>query len=395
MKIVLKKYKENVFPALLVLMIFGTLLFTRLAPLFIALLTLVWFFKFKTFQNFSLKLKWIWPFLFYFFVFGIAFFFSENTIEGLKILERHISFIVLPFLIYCKKWSKSELDFFCKFYVQIVFVISVVSLICLLYFYLTNVDFVHSMDDTYLQWKLPHLLGFHPTYFGFNIVVANIILLTSSNNNNLKNSTLYTALFLSFYLVYMSPRTAILCQFIVWIWFVYNRFSSTETLKYIKTTFAVISLSSMIFLAFKSEYFVTKLMNSISDKRFMLWEPAYDLIKENYFLLGEGLGNGEIQITQYINTNNLTQFQVSDLHNQFLMNYLDLGFFGLLAILLLVLRPLIYFKDKALYLFSLIFFISIFTESFLYVIKGIVLFIILSSIFILRASLLTVKENQK
>ncbi len=394
MKIVLKKYKENVFPALLVLMIFGTLLFTRLAPLFIALLTLVWFFKFKTFQNFSLKLKWIWPFLFYFFVFGIAFFFSENTIEGLKILERHISFIVLPFLIYCKKWSKSELDFFCKFYVQIVFVISVVSLICLLYFYLTNVDFVHSMDDTYLQWKLPHLLGFHPTYFGFNIVVANIILLTSSNNN-LKNSALYTALFLSFYLVYMSPRTAILCQFIVWIWFVYNRFSSTETLKYIKTTFAVISLSIMIFLAFKSEYFVTKLMNSISDKRFMLWEPAYDLIKENYFLLGEGLGNGEIQITQYINTNNLTQFQVSDLHNQFLMNYLDLGFFGLLAILLLVLRPLIYFKEKALYLFSLIFFISIFTESFLYVIKGIVLFIILSSIFILRASLLTVKENQK
>lgn len=395
MKIVLKKYKENVFPALLVLMIFGTLLFTRLAPLFIVLLTLVWFFKFKTFQNFSLKLKWIWPFLFYFFVFGIAFFFSENTIEGLKILERHISFIVLPFLIYCKKWSKSELDFFCKFYVQIVFVISVVSLICLLYFYLTNVDFVHSMDDTYLQWKLPHLLGFHPTYFGFNIVVANIILLTSSNNNNLKNSTLYTALFLSFYLVYMSPRTAILCQFIVWIWFVYNRFSSTETLKYIKTTFAVISLSIMIFLAFKSEYFVTKLMNSISDKRFMLWEPAYDLIKENYFLLGEGLGNGEIQITQYINTNNLTQFQVSDLHNQFLMNYLDLGFFGFLAILLLVLRPLIYFKEKALYLFSLTFFISIFTESFLYVIKGIVLFIILSSIFILRASLLTVKENQK
>lgn len=395
MKIVLKKYKENVFPALLVLMIFGTLLFTRLAPLFIALLTLVWFFKFKTFQNFSLKLKWIWPFLFYFFVFGIAFFFSENTIEGLKILERHISFIVLPFLIYCKKWSKSELDFFCKFYVQIVFVISVVSLICLLYFYLTNVDFVHSMDDTYLQWKLPHLLGFHPTYFGFNIVVANIILLTSSNNNNLKNSSLYGALFLSFYLVYMSPRTAILCQFIVWIWFVYNRFSSTETPKYIKITFAVISLSIMIFLAFKSEYFVTKLMNSISDKRFMLWEPAYDLIKENYFLLGEGLGNGEIQITQYINTNNLTQFQVSDLHNQFLMNYLDLGFFGLLAILLLVLRPLIYFKDKALYLFSLTFFISIFTESFLYVIKGIVLFIILSSIFILRASLLTVKENQK
>ena len=395
MKIVLKKYKENVFPALLVLMIFGTLLFTRLAPLFIALLTLVWFFKFKTFQNFSLKLKWIWPFLFYFFVFGIAFFFSENTIEGLKILERHISFIVLPFLIYCKKWSKSELDFFCKFYVQIVFVISVVSLICLLYFYLTNVDFVHSMDDTYLQWKLPHLLGFHPTYFGFNIVVANIILLTSSNNNNLKNSSLYGVLFLSFYLVYMSPRTAILCQFIVWIWFVYNRFSSTETPKYIKTTFAVISLSIMIFLAFKSEYFVTKLMNSISDKRFMLWEPAYDLIKENYFLLGEGLGNGEIQITQYINTNNLTQFQVSDLHNQFLMNYLDLGFFGLLAILLLVLRPLIYFKDKALYLFSLTFFISIFTESFLYVIKGIVLFIILSSIFILRASLLTVKENQK
>ena len=227
------KYKENIFSVLLVLTVFSGLFCTKLIPIFIATLFLVWIVKFKSFQNFSLKLKWIWPFLFYFFVFAIALFFSEDTNEGLKILERHISFIVLPFLIYCKRWSKSELDFFGKFYVRIVVLISFFSLASLLYFYLTHIDFVRAMDSTYLQWKLPHLLGFHPTYFGLIIVVANIILLTSLNKSNpiFNKSIFYSALFLSFYLVYLSPRTPIFCLLIVWTWFVHSRITNNRSIK--------------------------------------------------------------------------------------------------------------------------------------------------------------------
>ena len=149
---VLKIYKENIFSILLVITIFVALLFIKLVPFFILLLFLVWVVKFKTFQNFSLKWKWIWPFLGYFLVFAIAFFCADNSKEALKVLERHTSFIILPFLIFCKKWSTSEFFFFGKFYIKIVLLISIISLIYLGYFFLTHVDFVNTMDDTYVQW---------------------------------------------------------------------------------------------------------------------------------------------------------------------------------------------------------------------------------------------------
>jgi len=394
---VLKIYKENIFSILLVITIFVALLFIKLVPFLILLLFLVWVVKFKTFQNFSLKWKWIWPFLGYFLVFAIAFFCADNSKEALKVLERHTSFIILPFLIFCKKWSTSEFFFFGKFYIKIVLLISIISLIYLGYFFLTHVDFVNTMDDTYLQWKLPHLLGFHPTYFGLNIVIANIILLTSLNNSNtiFKEITFYFAIFLSFYLVYLSPRTPIMCQLIVWGWFIFNRIISNETkIKVNKIFFLIVPLLIIVFLSFTSEYLIDKLIKSVSDKRFLLWRPALSIIKENYFLMGEGLCNGQIQITNYISEKNLTQFKIADLHNQYLMNLTDIGLFGVLAIFMMLFRPLIYLKNNALYLFSIIFFISMFTESILFVIKGIITFIIMSSFFILKASLPYSEENK-
>ena len=89
------------------------------------------------------------------------------------------------------------------------------------------------MDETYLQWKLPHLLGFHPTYFGFLLVVANILLLTkiSSESNVFRKIEFYTALFLSIYLLYLSPRTALFCLLIIWCWFGYDRFKNQSHIK--------------------------------------------------------------------------------------------------------------------------------------------------------------------
>jgi hypothetical protein len=392
----LKTYKENIFSVLLVITIFVALLFIKLVPFFILLLFLVWVIKFKKFNNFSLKWKWVWPFIGYFLVFGIAFFYADNSKAALKILERHTSFIILPFLIFCKKWSVSEVIFFGKFYVKIVLLISIISLIYLGYFFLTHIDFVNTMDDTYLQWKLPHLLDFHPTYFGLNIVIANIILLTSLNNSStiFKEITFYFAIFLSFYLVYLSPRTPIMCQLIVWGWFIFNRRSNERKIKFNKIFFLIVPLLIIVFLSFTSEYLIDKLMKSVSDKRFLLWRPALSIIKENYFLMGEGLGNGDIQLTNYISEKNLTQFKIADLHNQYLMNFLDIGLLGILAIFMMLFRPLIYLKNNALYLFSIVFSISMFTESFLFVIKGIITFIIMSSFFILKASLPYSEENK-
>ena len=72
---------------------------------------------------------------------------------------------------------------------------------------------------------------------------------------------------------------------------------------------------------FLSKYVINKFSNSISDKRFILWKPALKAIKENHYIFGEGLGNGNELINHYIQNNNLNQFKSPDLHNQYLMNY--------------------------------------------------------------------------
>lgn len=383
----LSKLKDNLFSIVLVLSIFIALLFTKLIPVCIGLLALIWLVKYRDLHNISSKLKWMWPFVFYALVFAVAIIFTDNEKDAIKILERHISFLVLPILIFCKDWKLSELNFFAKFYTQVVLVICVFSIVNLIYFYFTHVEFVKSMDDTYMQWKLPHLTGFHPTYFGFLIVVANILLLEPlcKGSNIMKSTSFYMAVFLSFYLLYLSPRTAIICQFIVWVWFGYQRFLKRKEFRLNRSLIIIGSVSIVVLLIFTSEYFLDKMMKAFDDKRFLLWEPALNKIQSNYFLFGEGLANGRLYLNEYITNNELTQFKGTDLHNQYLMNMLDIGIFGLLSIVLIVLRPIYLLREKSIILFMIVFSISMMSESFLYVIKGIVIFIVLSSFFTLRA----------
>jgi len=395
MKRFLDQLKENIFSVSLVLIIFIALFSVKLIPIFIAIIFLLWILKFRSFQGFSSKRKWIWPFLFYAIVFGIAFFFSENPKDAVKILERHVSFLVLPLFIYCKEWKISDIQFFGKFYVWTILTIAFFSIFNLLYFYSTHVDFVAEMDDTYLQWKLPHLTGFHPTYYGFLIVIATIILLEDVINIKLilKSKSFYIAVFLSFYLLYISPRMAIICQCIVWAWFGYQRLFKYKFTKVNKVLLTVVIMFVFVLLLATSEYFFDKMAKALEDRRFSLWSPAYDIIQSNYFIFGEGLGNGKIYLNEYISKHRLSQFKGTDLHNQYLMNMVDLGVIGLIALLLILIRPLHYFKDRGIVLFIIVTSISMMSESFLYVIKGIVMFIVLSSYFIIRSQLMLVKNQ--
>lgn len=382
----LSHIKENIFVIVLTLTVFVALLSNKLIPVCILSLFVIWIFKEKNFRNFASKRKWIVPFLMYSLVFVIGLLFSDNLPVALRIMERHISFIALPIFIFCREWRASEIAVFKKFYVQLTIVLAIFSLINLGYFYATHVDFVKTMDDTYLQWKLPHLNGFHPTYFGFVIVIANIILSESILNSRslLKSRPFFISIFLTFYLLYLSPRTAIICQFLVWIFIVYQLFKKNQRVQMNKFFVLITVLVGGVMIVFTSEYFLDKMMNAFHDKRFLLWDPAFEKIRSNYFILGEGLGNGRNYLNDFILENNLSQFKGTDLHNQYLMNYLDLGIFGFFALLLLLIRPYFLIRGKTLFLFTMVCVISMLSESFLYVIKGIVIFTILSSVFIIN-----------
>lgn len=381
---ILSIIKENIYSIVLVFLVFAAIFSVKIIPFFIILLLILWFFKFKDFSNIKTRLIWVTPFFIYAGVVLISFFFSEDFKVSLKILERYLSFIILPVLIYFKKWTNKELGFFKFFFVRITIVISLFSILNLVYFYTTHVDFVKSMDETYLQWKLPHLSGFHPTYFGFIIVVANIILLKELiDQNPIKKVNFYIAISLSLYLLYLSPRTSMICLLVVWVNFIYHKMKNKN---YSRIYYLIILSSTILLLVLtflSSRYLMDKILKSLTDQRFLLWSESLRIIKENYFIVGEGLGDGKILIESYITKNELTQFKVADLHNQYLMNFIDMGFIGVLSLLYMLFRPVIFLKNRTVLIFSIVFSISILTESFLYVIKGIVIFIILYSFLII------------
>ena len=391
---IIKIIKDNHYTLALVLTIFISIFSIKSIPYFIILLIILWLVKHKDFSNISSNFKWLKPFYFYALVILISFFFAENYSSALKILERYASFIILPTIIFCKKWSQKELRFFAYFFVKITLLISIFSIVNLLYFYFTHSEFVNRMDETYLQWKLPHLNGFHPTYFGFLIVVANIMLLKNSPKDNFfKNKNFYQSVFLSLFLLYLSPRTPSICLVLVWSYHIYAFFKKKSYSRYYFFILIVLGILFFSVAIFSSQYLTDKILNSFQDKRIQLWQKSFSLIKENYFIFGEGLGNGQILLENYIVNNKLNQYKVFDLHNQYLMNYLDLGIFGFFALLWLIYKPLYSLKDKTLFLFCITFSLSIFTESYLYVIKGIIMFIILISYFIISSDNFKLEES--
>ncbi len=385
--------KVNTFSILLILTIFVSLFSVKAVSYLVFSLFLIWLFKFKNFDNFKSKFKLIIPFYIYCLVVFVSFFLAQDKGAAIKVLERHISFVLLPLMIFCKKWSKDDIIFFTIFFKVMVVSVVIFSILNLFYFYVTHTEFVNSMDDTYLQWKLPHLSGFHPTYFGFLIVVANIFLLKKIETKNfLKNTNFYIAVFLSLYLLYLSPRTSVICLLIVWLNFLYNWIKSKS---YSKVYFIVlfgITIICLVLTFFSSKYLVDKFFKALTDQRFILWLEALQIIKENYFIFAEGLGSSIVLLDNYIKINELNQFKVSDLHNQYLMNYVDMGIFGFLALFYMCIKPIFKIKKRALSIFVLVFFISILTESFLFVIKGIVIFIILFSFLIIDSQKGVVKK---
>jgi hypothetical protein len=268
-----------------------------------------------------------------------------------------------------------------------VFALCFWSIVRLFFFILSRQEFLAKMDSGYLQWKLPHLIGYHPTYMGMLIVVATIFLLQNHYipfKGRFRFSKLVMVSFLTIFLIYLSPRTAIFLQGMV---IVNNLIHEKEFyLSKLRKNASIILLALMgiVFFVSKSSFLVDKIERMYTSNRFFLWPYAFEIIEDNFYIFGEGLGDGQKILDQKLKTVNDPRktYHGSDLHNQYLKNYMDLGFFGFIGLLLVVFWPIVYLKNPVLSLFMTTFAIAMMTESMLSVIKGIVFFNILSLIFI-------------
>lgn len=376
---------------LVLLTLFISLFSIKLISVFLIILFFYWIIVERDFSNSDKQKKWIWPYFFYVFIFIIGFMFSDDKVNTLKQLERLIPFILIPFLFVFIKWNRLKIMFFGNVFIFGVLFVCLLSIGFLLHFIVTHQEFLRGMDENYLQWKLPQLMGFHPTYFGLYIVVATIIILFENDLTlNKKNFFLKLSfvVFFTIYLFYLSTRNALLCQFIVIGYFILHYSRSVLKLKTLSIVLILLSFVSFLTIAtYSSNYLTDKMGRIFSDDRLQLWPFALNRIKNNYYLFGEGLGNGSLMLKKSVLKINDTRvyYKGLDLHNQYLKNYLDLGVFGFSALMYLLLSPLYYIKDKSLFLFMLVFSIAIFTESMLSIIKGVIFFNFMSFYFIKKS----------
>jgi O-antigen ligase len=110
--------------------------------------------------------------------------------------------------------------------------------------------------------------------------------------------------------------------------------------------------------------------------RILMWDTAYDLIKENFwFGVGTGDVKDELQKRNYEKGFTGVADKNFNSHNQFLNSHVAIGFFGVLFLLLSFVTPIIFSRRNYKYLkvgVVLILFLSLMPEAFLETQAGIV-----------------------
>lgn len=368
----------------------------KLIP-FVVVVLLAFLFLFENIKkrDFKNSLTLMRPFIFYVGVYVLYTFFSNDLSQALKLLERQVIIIVMPLIIFSSNLNKERILVFMKTYIYVMLFITILSVFVQIKFLIDFEEWINFMKNekgklSYVQFKYPHLMGVHPTYWSYLIVLINILLLNNKTLNILKNTNFVTILLIIFNvnLLYLSARTPILINILIHSIFFFSYFAKRKKNRFkILLYLALFLVLLPVFLS--QPLMFSKISNILNDDRFFLWPKAFEIIKNNYFILGEGLGVGNDILKFYIFNIDDTRSDYFgiDLHNQYLKAYLDMGVLGFLSLIYMIIYPFIisFQRHKHLLLnlcFSLFFLISILTESTFYVIKGIVIFTVFSSVLV-------------
>ncbi|WP_282048784.1 O-antigen ligase family protein [Maribacter aquivivus] len=246
----------------------------------------------------------------------------------------------------------------------------------------------------YLQYKFPHVIGVHPTYWSYLIISALIFLLSNKVLKVYKSNVWAIILisFLNLNLIILASRMPLLVNILVHLLF-FGKYIKVDNVSLVKRLSLLFLLVTLFFLGSKLPLLSGKLDITKNDERIYHWPTAFKTISNNYFVLGEGLGQSNEVLRREVikNGDERIRYFGYDLHNQYLRQYMDMGILGIISLLILLSYPFILHREKSIFnneiniSFLILFGLGLLSESFLYRLKGIVFFTIISSFLYLRA----------
>jgi len=221
------------------------------------------------------------------------------------------------------------------------------------------------------------------------------------------------AAFFLFHIVIMTSRAVVLAILISAIlMLIYLSFTNMKYLKYFFIFIGVLGVFSAIVYQRKDSVLFNRysqlfhwyqnrdllLQRDYSiNNRAKLYIVGYSMFKdgERYGINGTGLASDEIKKKYLEDYKAVFSFKTDTYnpHNQFITNFIDWGILGLLLTFIIVITPLIYCVNNKLYwgiFFWLAFILTLLMESMLIRHRGIVFFIIFSTLYIT-----TITTNEK
>jgi len=336
---------------------------------------------------------------------------TENFKYGIKVLERNITWFLIPIFIAASlKMSYKELF---RLFLNFSWVVHAVGLFLVLVAISNYIETKNILVFFYNE--LTSSIDYHPVYLSFFVLFSLLIVIEGVRKKYFK---LHIALFVSLVifdiilLLLLSSKTMLAALFLVVIIFMIINYKKDRK----AVVFSFFLLLSLTFLI--TQFSETK--NRINDSLLSSWElldketfkyndsftgvtlrlitwkfVIKKFIEEENILIGLGTGDAEGFINQVYLERNMDAggYLNFNMHNQYLEYFLKFGLVGVIyffGILFLSFRAAFRNKDFLYGTFLFIFSIFSLTESTLEVQKGILFFLLINSIFFFYYS-----SNQK
>lgn len=330
----------------------------------------------------------IWMFIL-FFSYLIGFFYSDGF--HVSSIEKKLSLIVLPLLLFSIKPNDNLLHLSLISFVLGCIVLSIYSLI-----YVILNDLPFDTEMTFHVFDISHVYA--SLYIVFSIIIL-IHYFLLKRNSFIRLSLVLVVTVMLVFLYFLGGKMAIisfllLCFTGAVIIIVGSK--RNRTLKLILFLFPVATFvfalfsiekiqSRFSYLINKEHYFVGDNAWSSIGVRFTILSCSYETIKENLFW-GSGSGDVQDDLDNCFSRNNFSTVIGMNAHNQFIQTLLDVGLFGLSLLLMMfffIFKEAYIHRNYLLGSFLFIFFLCCLSESLLERQQGVLLFSYFVSIFLI------------
>ncbi len=329
-------------------------------------------------------LRQTWPVFLFLLILTAGLIYSEDLPSGFHILETSFSLFSIPIILSgIRNFSENKLNSigyaFCA------------GLITACAVCLTNamINYFQSREASlFFFYSLTSIISLQPTYFAYYLIFAITFGLYQLyyQKGNIKQGIIISALLFCFIMFMLTGSQTTFISMLLVLSFFIMKFLIDEKTKERKIVFA---LSCLMVVAM---FFTSRMLNDNRDtvltdswERFVLWESA--LRANPNWLLGVGTGDGKDILNQYYIEHDLAKYATDsyNAHNQFIQILFTNGILGLIAVIILIARPIYLSVRNNDVLGTLIFFPFIIygmTEVFLGRYQGIVFFALLHQVFV-------------